>query len=83
MEKAYAKFHGNYTRINGGRPKVALANMTGGVADGFSLDTPEAKEEINSGALWEKCLEIRDRGEIMCAASHHGKDTDKNSLGIV
>jgi hypothetical protein len=39
MEKAYAKFYGNYENINGGRPKVALADMTGGAVDGFSLDT--------------------------------------------
>jgi hypothetical protein len=31
IEKAYAKFKGNFNAIDGGFPEVALADLTGGI----------------------------------------------------
>lgn len=33
--------------------------------------------------MWAKLISLLGEGAILCASSHHGKDTDKNALGIV
>jgi len=41
IEKAYAKFKGNFTAINGGYPEVALSDLTGGVGGDMGLQSDE------------------------------------------
>lgn len=43
IEKAYAKFKGNFTAINGGYPEVALSDLTGGVGGDMGLQSEEQK----------------------------------------
>lgn len=54
IEKAYAKFKGSYTIINGGYPEEGLADLTGGTGYRVSLSNDEGKEKVASGAMWEQ-----------------------------
>jgi len=49
MEKAYAKLHGTYEKLNGGYMGEALVDLTGGVSERFHLRSPEMEELKESG----------------------------------
>jgi len=83
IEKAYAKFKGNYTTINGGYPEVGLCDLTGGFSADIGFKGNEEKERIASGETWSQLMGLLAEGAIVCASSHNGKDTDKNAHGIV
>ena len=37
VEKAYAKLHGSYEAIEGGMPIEAMVDLTGGLAERYSI----------------------------------------------
>ena len=49
IEKAYAKMYGSYQNISGGYVDAALADLTNGAPDRYSLQDQEVKEMIISG----------------------------------
>lgn len=46
MEKAYVKLHGNYETVCEGNVLEGLVDLTGGVSEGFDINTPEIKKSI-------------------------------------
>ena len=56
LEKAYAKLHGSYDNIAGGRIDDALVDLTGGVARCIQLHLPESRARILDGSLWTELL---------------------------
>jgi len=48
IEKAFAKFHGNYKHIIGGSPEVAIRTLIGGPTTHYKHKSLEAE------ILWEK-----------------------------
>jgi hypothetical protein len=79
LEKAWAKLHGSYERIEGGLPHRALMDFTGDT--GKFLDVAKEKD------LWQKLLSFDEHGFLMCACSpgHDNltKSNKKPSAGIV
>lgn len=54
LEKAYAKLHGSYAKLNGGSVAETLVDLSGGVSQKIVLTDDSVKEQIASGALWKK-----------------------------
>ena len=52
VEKAYAKMNGSYENILNISMTETLVDLTGGVADKINLETPEAKANLESGAIF-------------------------------
>lgn len=80
LEKAWAKLHGTYERIEGGIPHRALMDLTG--------DTGRTLNISKEPSLWERLLEFDRLGYLMCASTpgedHLTKSTGKKpSAGIV
>lgn len=56
MEKAYIKLHGSYESVCQGDVLEGLVDITGGVSEGFDLNTVEAKKGLENGTLWNHLL---------------------------
>jgi len=52
LEKAFAKYHGNYKHIVGGDPGFAVRTMTGAPVDLYS----HRSADVNAPKLWEKLV---------------------------
>eukprot|EP01138_Halocafeteria_seosinensis_P014184 gb/GECG01014483.1/.p1 GENE.gb/GECG01014483.1/~~gb/GECG01014483.1/.p1 ORF type:complete len:2079 (+),score=265.95 gb/GECG01014483.1/:1-6237(+) len=83
LEKAYAKFYGQYEVIEGGHVCTALVDITGGHGSNMELNTSSVKQEVMDGSLWEKLMNFYRNGYLMGCGSHAGKDTNVSSKGIV
>ena len=83
VEKAYAKFHGSYSNIEGGLVHTALEELTNGSGSCFKLRSKDTEQMFNTGELWNKMLFWRARNYLMGAGSPAGSDTDVSNLGIV
>jgi len=71
VEKAMAKLHGNYQRIEDSFPFRALIDLTG--APGTSIRMREHPRLLETGEFWRMLLEWESMGYIMCATTR-GKD---------
>ena len=49
IEKAYAKLHGNYEILNGGKMVEGMVDLTGGVSEKYNLKEPETRELLENG----------------------------------
>jgi hypothetical protein len=83
VEKAYAKLNGSFSAIEGGQVHKALDFFVDGLPDRCSFDTPEGKELIANGELFNMLLRFNQNGSFIGAGSSSGSDTDKNDKGIV
>ncbi|PVF93390.1 cysteine proteinase [Serendipita vermifera] len=63
IEKAYAKFYGNYTYISGGYTMEAVEDLTGGTSTLYMLN-----DFIDTSSLWEEFTR-KDRREKLYACS--------------
>ena len=54
IEKAYAKLHGNYEILNGGKMVEGMVDLTGGVSEKYNLKAPETKETLENGQFWKE-----------------------------
>jgi len=83
IEKAYAKMFGSYKNIVGGHVDGALADLTGGIPQSFTLKESPCKEWQTTGVFWEKLIFWQSHNYLMGAGSPSGSDSDISSLGIV
>lgn len=83
LEKAYAKFHGNYKNIVGGNIHTALEELTNGVGTVQNLTDKEVQEEFNTGELWTKLQWYKQKNYMMGCGSSPGLDTNASGMGIV
>ena len=83
IEKAYAKFHGSYSNIEGGLVHTALEELTNGAGLSYKLRDKEIEQMFNTGELWTKMLFWRAKNYLMGAGSPAGSDTDVSPMGIV
>jgi len=60
LEKAWAKLHGSYERIEAGFAENVMRDLTG---------APTEVIEIEEDNLWPKCLEAENNGWIMAASA--------------
>lgn len=73
LEKAYAKLHGSYQAIAGGRLSEAMADLTGGVTETVDISSPEALSRVQSGELWRTLQECKLHGHLLsCSLSIKG-----------
>lgn len=83
VEKAYAKYFGSYSAINGGCSHVALYHLTGFFPYQIEIDLPETRKMFQDGSLWRQIFGFRAGHNFLCAGSNGGSDTQKDALGIV
>ncbi|XP_026137436.1 calpain-1 catalytic subunit-like [Carassius auratus] len=76
LEKAYAKLKGGYTALDMGLPHEALADMTGGITEGFPV--PSDPQILDS--LLHPLLH---KGALVNCASTEGSFGERNKFGIV
>ena len=77
LEKAFAKYHGNYSHIVGGWPGEAVRTLTGA-----PYETIKHKQ-ISVDDLWERLSLYDGSNAILMAGSADGSDKDTNAEGVV
>lgn len=79
MEKAWAKIHGNYQRIENGDCGACLRDLTGAPFVNLDLEDPE----VEKGIL-EKLIKYDQLNYVMCASlCDMKKGSGVNSMGLV
>jgi calpain-15 len=74
LEKAWAKLHGTYQRIETGLSLTALRDMTG--APSYLIKI----EKMNKEELWRKIKEADDKDYVMSVASQPAWDVEKMQI---
>jgi len=77
LEKAFAKYYGNYEHIAGGQAQMAVSTMTGSPYLKFFTKDTSADE------LWEKILAADRAKHMMNAGSPAGSDKTTDASGLV
>lgn len=78
LEKAWAKLHGSYQRIDGGQSHITLRDLTGAPSFEYVIE-----DEKNKG-LWDKIKTYDENNFIMCAGIDGGNGEEKDKeLGLV
>lgn len=83
LEKAYAKLHGSYEAINGGRPEQGLVDLTNGISELINFDSEEFEQMKNNGCFWNRLRNCIKSGYLLAASSNGESDTVETELGIV
>lgn len=81
LEKAYAKLHSSYSKIEGGKVHFALADMTGGVPE--MIDMKRYRNKVDY--LWTKIKNLHYQNAFMGVGTSDGGFGDRRitPLGIV
>jgi hypothetical protein len=81
LEKAYAKLHGSYAKLNGGSVAETLVDLSGGAAQKIVLTDDSVKAMIASGALWKKLHRYLSYNYLM-GASYSDKNASAEAEGL-
>lgn len=65
LEKAYAKIHGCYKNLTGGKPYQALMDLTGCPTMSLNLSESKVKDLINTGKIWNLIKHFDEEGYLM------------------
>ncbi|CAG8710970.1 2976_t:CDS:2, partial [Acaulospora colombiana] len=76
IEKAFAKFYGNYSYINWGTAMEAVEDLTGGTSTVFML-----KDHLNKAKLWEGLVR-KDQRDKLYAVSYLQTSKTKTYQGL-
>lgn len=80
LEKAFAKFHGNYSHLDGGNQMVSIATLAG-MPSSFL-----GHKEMMPDDLWKKMTDADKRGDVIQTGTNNGPggegDSDANSDGL-
>ena len=76
IEKAFAKFHGNYARLDYGDATHGISTLNG--SPHKKIETSD--ESINS--LWAKLLQNDSESALMTAATKNGNGYNNNNLKL-
>jgi len=77
IEKAFAKYHGNYEHIVGGAPAVAARTLHGGPSDNLW------HADYTMEQVWAKLVEHDGKDDILQAGTPGNDDSTTNSDGLV
>lgn len=84
LEKAFAKYHGSYSSIEGGYIHDALCTFVpGSVGSSIKLKSDKAKADFASGELFTTLRKFVVYGYLLGASSPAGSDKDTSDSGIV
>ena len=79
LEKAFAKYHGNYKHIEAGLPIFAVRTMTGAPFEVYD----HRSDDINAPKLWEKLVAHDMNKDIITSGSPAGSDKTTSASGLV
>ena len=77
LEKAFAKYHGNYEHIVGGNPMVAVRTMSNAPYES------DYHNEISKDELWTRMMQFNDSDDLILAGTGGGNDSTNNAQGLV
>ena len=69
LEKAYAKVHGGYKNLTGGKPIHALSDLTGCPSMSLNFSDRQVKDLANTGKLWKLIKHYDDEGYLITAGT--------------
>ena len=88
IEKAYAKLHKNYEKLNGGKMSEGMVDLTGGVSEKFNLTTDQNIAKLDDGSFWKMMKSYLKQGFLIGIAwskkDENGEQEEGNGqLGIL
>lgn len=81
MEKAYAKLHGNYEKLNGGKMSEGMVDLTGGVSEKYNLTVPETAPLLENGQFWKMMKSYLKQGYLIGIANSQKNDKGEQEDG--
>lgn len=81
LEKAFAKYHGNYAHMSGGWPTKALATLAGSPSFQFGHSGAQTAEENDT--MWERLMTNDSAGEMIQSATPCDSTKFPDNQGIV
>lgn len=64
LEKAWAKVHGSYERIEGGDPQLTVRDLTGAPGETYNLKTGKQTPD----EVWQNLKEADEQNYIICCS---------------
>lgn len=77
LEKAFAKYHGNYLHIEAGNPKIGARTLHGGPFEEHD------HKDVDADYIWNRLKEHDGSNDILQAGTSGGNDTETSANGIV
>ena len=80
LEKAFAKYYGNYERIAGGNPMKAVRALNGSPFDSYMHIRGDSSKK---NEIWNAMVTLNNENSFIMAGSPGTDDSQKNDEGIV